>query len=1658
MSGVDIADARVLVLEPPSFGALRGCVGVCELSGAAGVYVPAPDFAGVDAFVVVVENTAVGSGLRGDAATVSVVVRPTNDAPRLGGDASEVVVVDEDSVAFVFLPGVFVDVDGDALSFSATAGAGVTATVIDDALLVGTLPDFVSPPGQPALVQVSAVDDDGATLSHELIVEVVAVDDAPRVSVALATAVGQGETLAGTLTLVDVDDEALSLSVSSPADVEIKVDGVVVGVEAIVLTPGTFALSAVAAVDAPPGQRALRFSVTAGALVGETSAALEVSEALRATARAVVVDEDTPTEIGLLGQGPPGFAFVIKRAPARGTLGALIGDAVLYTPASNDDGRDGDDAFAIAVSSAGLESAPVEITIGLRGDNDAPELALGRVLVRSPEDDDVDVDVLLAFGAFDVDGDVLATSVLSGGGDDVQLDDGLLSFAPAGDFVGLRRVLIAFDDVGGERVTGELELEIEAQNDTPVALASLDNRTAEDEAIVVFLDAFDVDDDVLIFAVTQPAHGTVDDALLQERGVVVYRPDPDFHGDDAFSFTAADAEGSAEAAVVVVVTPVNDPPQVISSVVRVGPAIVGQPLIVPVIVTASAPAVLEPGAIHVVDVDVAGDPGELADLDVLSTGPLATVSDRCGSLELTPTSSLIDPRALVFDDTLVLRPRDAVGPAAAAAVRVEYTSLPSCAHLLTSGISASSGIHLIDPQSAGGPDRFLGRCDMQTAGGGFTEVLRINGANDTFAFNSLRWSDGEVRADDGGADGVGEARSPAYVNVAVDDLLIRFSARTFTATLGGGARSSLHRALSENRTVDSEPLRAAVSALRWTGSDGVSCREGVGGAVRLGVSCVGLTAGAGLQTSGAGPTGGVRINSDAVVAASMIVSVRGRDFTDLPSRASCNGAALSGLYRVNNVVTACERGERRTVCGDGFEDEPGLNDCDDGDDSDGGRCRAACDSPNTCGDGVPGGIGEICDDGNNDDDDGCRPDCTPDCGDGEVDPGEDCDGDASCNPLCRTCGTGTCDAPFEDADNCSADCVCGDGLCQGSESDFEIGGFQRCAFDCGTCGDGTCGNGESLESCAFDCSVCGNGLCEGGESTPFRNCTQDCPRCGNGSCSSDDGETSQTCPTDCGTSCGDGVCNGDETAQSCSLSECAVCGDGLCSSNENSQNCCNDCGPSCGDFNCNCGEDSSCSQDCAAVIPFCGDGSCQTNLDNCQFNCTIEDRFNCPADCPPFCGDGVCDGNESLFSCRDDCGFCGDGTCDPSEGEGCVDCAFCGDRGGGPVCTEGERFTCPSDCPRCGNGVCESTVTSSEDCPEDCNGFCGDGRCNEGEEGFGCSDCVCGDGVCSPNEDGQSCGTDCGGCGDNILTREEECEPALFEGPCRDNCRIKGCGDGFVDAGEECDDGNGSFLDGCTPRCRLPRCGDAIIAPTEACDDGNSGDGDGCDSLCRFEACGNGLQQSGEACDDSNRTNGDGCDGNCAIEVCGNGVVQPGEQCDDGNDDDDDACSDSCVLARCGDGRVQSAIGEECDDANDAGGDGCGACRDEVCGNGLVQSASGEECDDDNDVDVDACTGCRFARCGDGFLQPASEACDDGNRVDEDGCSALCALERCGDGVLQAPRGETCDDSNTTAGDGCGPTCVLEGCGNGIVDAVIGEACDDANDFDCDGCNACQLE
>ena len=376
-------------------------------------------------------------------------------------------------------------------------------------------------------------------------------------------------------------------------------------------------------------------------------------------------------------------------------------------------------------------------------------------------------------------------------------------------------------------------------------------------------------------------------------------------------------------------------------------------------------------------------------------------------------------------------------------------------------------------------------------------------------------------------------------------------------------------------------------------------------------------------------------------------------------------------------------------------------------------------------------------------------------------------------------------------------------------------------------------------------------------------------------------------------------------------------------------------------------------------------------------------------------------------------------------------------------------------------------------------------------------------------------------CGDGKIDNGEQCDKAALGGKtcasfkydygtlaCKNNCTydLAGCakhkcGDGSVTGGEQCDGVNlagktckalgytaGTLA--CNTNCTLDKsgctkCGDGKVAGYEQCE-GNYLQGKTCKSLGYY----GGTLKCSKSCtlDKSNCTN------------CGNSALNSGEQCDGGNLGGKTckslgykggtlSCYSTCKLNKsactyCGDKKIQT--GEQCDSSNlngwtcnklgyHGGKLSCtkyctlnkGDCTD--CGNGVING--GEQCDT-SQLGGKTCvsigykggtlscystcvynkTGCH--RCGDGQLQ-TGEQCDRHN-LGGKSCKALgytggalkcasnCTFNKggcttCGNGKLES--GEKCDGAALG-----GKSCKALGFAGGTLKCGVGCA------FDTTGC------
>jgi cysteine-rich repeat protein len=450
---------------------------------------------------------------------------------------------------------------------------------------------------------------------------------------------------------------------------------------------------------------------------------------------------------------------------------------------------------------------------------------------------------------------------------------------------------------------------------------------------------------------------------------------------------------------------------------------------------------------------------------------------------------------------------------------------------------------------------------------------------------------------------------------------------------------------------------------------------------------------------------------------------------------------------------------------------------------------------------------------------------TPDDETCEVVNGDGCDKNCQIEPI-AICGNGRLE-PYEE---------CDDGLhCMDGSSCEEVDG-------CEDIGDGSCmrRNGDRCsDTCRIEPSICGNETVEFGEQCDGQDgCSSICTyvsagTCGNGireaheQCDDGNNDNGDGCSANCFRPyCGDGVI---DRGEECELNEenCFNCILNLCGNGRI------DSGETCDDGNGMPGD--GCSGWCL-IENVCGNA----NLDGGEI-CDDGNDFDgdgCSSVCLfEFCGDGVTqyglgeecdDGNQNNFDgCRNTCQLpvCGDGRSDDTVLPNGLRYREVCDPG--KHCSNDPNKSCEDDY-HCSLGPCD--VQS--------------GRC-VGNQSIACEeDLDCGYGDCRVM-DTDSCTAECAK-------------------PVRELPSPELCGDGVIDTGEECDDGNRAGHDGCTENCILESAicdGGSCSRDMFVCEDGSSCNmGNGCrEGVCKlrrecatqcvFGLCGDEYIDPGESCD-----------------------------------------------------------------------------------------------------------------------------------------------------------------------------------------------------------------
>ena len=310
-----------------------------------------------------------------------------------------------------------------------------------------------------------------------------------------------------------------------------------------------------------------------GALMSDVATARihvnPVNDAPVARPDSATLDEDTTLTVvppGVLSNDTDvdgdALLAVLSSGASHGSLVLAPNGSYTYRPAADYNGAD---AFSYHAWDGALSSGDVTVTLTVNPVNDPP-------VARADEYNATEDTALVVSGPgvlandTDVDGDTLHAALAQGPthGTLTLTPDGGFSYVPAADYNGDDSfTYIARDPSDAASAITSVTIHIAAVNDAPRTAADRYEAT-EDQALTVdapgvLANDTDVDSPSILAELSGgPAHG---DVVFMSDGSFTYTPEPNFFGQDDFTYTASDGLlSSGDTTVVIFVAGVNDAP------------------------------------------------------------------------------------------------------------------------------------------------------------------------------------------------------------------------------------------------------------------------------------------------------------------------------------------------------------------------------------------------------------------------------------------------------------------------------------------------------------------------------------------------------------------------------------------------------------------------------------------------------------------------------------------------------------------------------------------------------------------------------------------------------------------------------------------------------------------------------------------------------------------------------------------------------------------------------------------------------------------------------------------------------------------------------------------------------------------------------------------
>ncbi|SVB75646.1 uncharacterized protein METZ01_LOCUS228500, partial [marine metagenome] len=326
------------------------------------------------------------------------------------------------------------------------------------------------------------------------------------------------------------------------------------------------------------GNDSFTFNVSDGELFDEGTVSITVNAVNDAPVLTAIgtqsTDEDTPLTITLFASDADDDVLAFEAESDNDAVTIFVdGDQLMLTPSLNYFGT----ANIMVTVSDGFLSDSDTFELIINSVNDAgPVVTVPGGPFETPEETALAIDIVVS----DIDGDLAVLSVvgdpLHGTGDMVDNGGGsyTYTYTPSDGYVGTDAVIIQAQETETEEQLYSDQVNIQITvievNDPPEAEDD-SVELSEDGSVDITLwgdDEDTPDDSLSIEIVDSPIYGTLEQFSGRVLDTYTYTPDPDYNGDDSFTYRVFDGDLYSEfATITLTITPVNDAPTAESDLV-----------------------------------------------------------------------------------------------------------------------------------------------------------------------------------------------------------------------------------------------------------------------------------------------------------------------------------------------------------------------------------------------------------------------------------------------------------------------------------------------------------------------------------------------------------------------------------------------------------------------------------------------------------------------------------------------------------------------------------------------------------------------------------------------------------------------------------------------------------------------------------------------------------------------------------------------------------------------------------------------------------------------------------------------------------------------------------------------------------------------------------